>query len=37
MMKVLEEHSVTRSDVANDEDSIDPRWAALLKMKDLKE
>jgi uncharacterized metal-binding protein YceD (DUF177 family) len=37
MMKVLEEHSVTRSDVANDKDSIDPRWAALLKMKDLKE
>ena len=32
MMKALEAHSATRSDVEI-EDSIDPRWSELLKIK----
>ena len=33
MMKALEAHSATRSDVEI-EDSIDPRWSELLKIKE---
>lgn len=33
MMKVLEEHSATRSDV-EEEQAIDPRWSELLKLKE---
>ena len=33
MMKVLDEHSATRSDV-EDEKPIDPRWSELLKLKE---
>ncbi len=36
MIKMLEEHSVARSDEEEEEDTIDPRWAALLKLKDKK-
>ena len=33
MMKVLEEHSATRSGV-EEEQKIDPRWSELLKLKE---
>ena len=33
MMKVLEEHSASRRGAANEEQQIDPRWAALLNLK----
>lgn len=34
MMRVLLEHSASRRDDAEGEKPIDPRWAALLKMKE---
>ena len=34
MMKVLEEHSASRRGKAEEEKPVDPRWAALAKLKD---
>lgn len=34
MINVLNQHSATRSDDETDEEPIDPRWSALLKLKD---
>ena len=33
MIKMLNEHSATRSSDGNEEDAIDPRWKDLLKLK----
>ena len=37
MMKALEEHSANRSGAEDGEETIDPRWSGLLKLKDIKD
>ncbi|MGM9697839.1 MAG: YceD family protein [Prevotella sp.] len=37
MMKALEEHSANRSGVEDRQETIDPRWSGLLKLKDIKD
>ncbi|MGN0281373.1 MAG: DUF177 domain-containing protein, partial [Prevotella sp.] len=37
MMKALEEHSANRSGAEGGEETIDPRWSGLLKLKDIKD
>ena len=37
MMRVLEEHSAARSSDADAQTAIDPRWQALLKLKEQRE
>jgi uncharacterized metal-binding protein YceD (DUF177 family) len=35
MIKMLEEHSATRSSDGDEEDAIDPRWSELEKLKTI--
>lgn len=37
MMKALEEHSANRSGAEDGQETIDPRWSGLLKLKDIKD